>query len=336
MQLDDHSKGWNTEWLLAIELGYQLDVAQAMAHSALQRRESRGSHQRLDGFEQRDDVNFLKHTLAYYDGDAAPRIDYGPVKITQLAARHARLRRRRRSRRRRTQGQGVRTMSEPAAPSRSRCCATAPSRRTRRSGSATRCRTATTCRCCRALQHIKDELDGTLSFRWSCRMAICGSCGMMVNGKPALSCKTFLRDLLPGPVRIEALAHFPIERDLVVNVEDFISKLEGIKPYLIPKKPRTLGEGEYLQTPAQLEQFEQFSSCINCMLCYAACPQFGLDPEFTGPGVLALLHRYNADSRDGGARSAWKCSTPKRACGAAPRWATAPRCAPSTSTRPTR
>jgi fumarate reductase iron-sulfur subunit len=150
------------------------------------------------------------------------------------------------------------------------------------------------------LQHIKDDLDGTLSFRWSCRMAICGSCGMMVNGKPHLSCQTFLRDLMPGPVRIEALAHLPIERDLVVNVDGFVKKLESIKPYIIPKHARTLEQGEYLQTPAQLEQFEQFASCINCMLCYAACPQFGLDPDFTGPGVLALLHRYNADSRDGG------------------------------------
>ncbi len=82
VQLDDHSRGWNTEWLLAIELGYLLDVAQAMAHSALERRESRGSHQRLDGFEQRDDANFLKHSLARYSGADAPRIDYGPVKIT--------------------------------------------------------------------------------------------------------------------------------------------------------------------------------------------------------------------------------------------------------------
>jgi fumarate reductase iron-sulfur subunit len=151
-----------------------------------------------------------------------------------------------------------------------------------------------------ALQYAKDEIDGSLSFRWSCRMAICGSCGMMVNGKPTLSCQTFVRDLLPGPVRVEALAHFPIERDLVVNVEGFVRKLEGVKPYLIPKEPRELSQGEYLQTPAQLEQIEQFSSCINCMLCYAACPQFGLNPEFTGPGALALLHRYNADSRDGG------------------------------------
>jgi fumarate reductase flavoprotein subunit len=82
VQVDDHSKAWNTEWLLAIELGYQLDVAQAMAHSALQRKESRGSHQRLDGFEQRDDVNYLKHSLAYYAGNDAPRIAYGPVRIT--------------------------------------------------------------------------------------------------------------------------------------------------------------------------------------------------------------------------------------------------------------
>jgi fumarate reductase iron-sulfur subunit len=150
------------------------------------------------------------------------------------------------------------------------------------------------------LQYIKDELDGSLSFRWSCRMAICGSCGMMVNGKPKLSCQTFLRELAPGPVTVEALAHFAIERDLVVNVEPFIEKLEAIKPWLIPREPRTLEQGEYRQTPHELEQIEQYSSCINCMLCYAACPQFGLDDSFTGPGVLALLHRYNADSRDGG------------------------------------
>jgi fumarate reductase iron-sulfur subunit len=151
-----------------------------------------------------------------------------------------------------------------------------------------------------ALQHIKDEFDGSLSFRWSCRMAICGSCGMMVNGKPHLSCQTFIRDFLPGPVKIEALSHFPIERDLMVDVKKFVAKLESVKPWLIPREERALAHGEYLQTPEQMAQYEQFSGCINCMLCYAACPQFGLDNEFLGPGVLALLHRYNADSRDGG------------------------------------
>ncbi len=83
VNVEDKSSVWNTEWLLAIELEYQLDVAQTMAYSALHRRESRGAHQRLDGFEQRDDVNFLKHSQAHYVADGAPRIDYGPVKITK-------------------------------------------------------------------------------------------------------------------------------------------------------------------------------------------------------------------------------------------------------------
>lgn len=150
------------------------------------------------------------------------------------------------------------------------------------------------------LQYIKDELDSTLSYRWSCRMAICGSCGMMINGVPNLSCHTFLRDFYPNPLRVEPLNHFPIERDLVIGAGDFIAKLESIKPYIIPKEPRTLEQGEYLQTPAELERYEQYSSCINCMLCYAACPQYGMNSEFIGPGVMALLHRYNSDTRDGG------------------------------------
>jgi fumarate reductase flavoprotein subunit len=81
--LEDKSRAWNTDWVTAIELGFQLDVARAMAHSALMRTESRGAHQRLDGFEQRDDVNFLRHSLAHYQSDAAPAITYGSVKITK-------------------------------------------------------------------------------------------------------------------------------------------------------------------------------------------------------------------------------------------------------------
>jgi fumarate reductase flavoprotein subunit len=81
--LQDKSRAWNTDWVTAIELGFQLDVAQAMAHSGLAREESRGAHQRLDGFEQRDDVHFLRHSLAHYQGAAAPSITYGPVTITK-------------------------------------------------------------------------------------------------------------------------------------------------------------------------------------------------------------------------------------------------------------
>jgi len=81
--LGDRAESWNTEWLSALELGYQLDVAQAMAHSALERRESRGAHQRLDGFTARDDAKYLKHTLASHAGGAAPRIAYSDVVITR-------------------------------------------------------------------------------------------------------------------------------------------------------------------------------------------------------------------------------------------------------------
>lgn len=83
LRIDDKSSAWNTEWLLAIELGFLLDVAQAVVYSAINRKESRGSHQRLDGYEQRDDDNYLKHSLAYFSGDGSPRIDYMDVKITK-------------------------------------------------------------------------------------------------------------------------------------------------------------------------------------------------------------------------------------------------------------
>lgn len=150
-----------------------------------------------------------------------------------------------------------------------------------------------------ALQSIKDLQDGTLSFRWSCRMAICGSCGMMINGEPKLACNTFVRDLAPSAT-IEPLQNFPIERDLVVTVGDFVKKIEGIYPFIMPKEPRSIEDGAYLQTPGQMAAYELFSDCINCMLCYAACPQFGANPDFIGPGAMALLQRYSGDLRDGG------------------------------------
>ena len=147
------------------------------------------------------------------------------------------------------------------------------------------------------LQYIKDHLDGSLTFRWSCRMAICGSCGAMVNGVPALACERFLRDFHPGTLRIEPLNHFPIQRDLAIDQTDFLRKLESVKPYLIAKN---VPERTFLQTPEQMDEYYQYSQCINCLLCYAACPQYGLNQQFTGPAALALLHRYNADSRDAG------------------------------------
>jgi fumarate reductase iron-sulfur subunit len=151
------------------------------------------------------------------------------------------------------------------------------------------------------LNYVKDSLDGTLSYRWSCRMGICGSCGMNVNGEPKLTCATFLTDYAPGPVRVEPLANFPIVRDLVVEIGDFMRKLVRVKPWIVRRDERSVAEGEYRQTPQELEDYKQFSMCINCMLCYAACPIYGLDPNFIGPAAIALAQRYNFDNRDQGA-----------------------------------
>ncbi len=153
-----------------------------------------------------------------------------------------------------------------------------------------------------ALNYIKDKVDGSLTFRWSCRMGICGSCGMMVNGEPMLTCATFLTSYAPGPVRVEPLRYFPVVRDLVIEMTDFMVKLRNVKPWIVRQEEKPLSEGEYLQTPQQLEVYKQFSMCINCMLCYAACPVYGLDPLFTGPAAIALAQRYNLDSRDQGAK----------------------------------
>lgn len=151
-----------------------------------------------------------------------------------------------------------------------------------------------------ALNYIKDQIDGSLSYRWSCRMGVCGSCGMMVNGVPKLTCSAFLRDYYPGTVRVEPLANFPIIKDLVVDITDFMEKLRRVKPWIIRKEEKPLQEGEYRQMPDELKLYKQFSMCINCMLCYAACPVYGLESEFIGPAAIALAYRYNLDSRDEG------------------------------------
>jgi fumarate reductase iron-sulfur subunit len=166
-----------------------------------------------------------------------------------------------------------------------------------------------------ALNHVKEEIDPTLSYRWSCHMAVCGSCGMMINGEPKLACKTFVRDY-SGVIRVEPLRHFPVERDLITVIDDFVAKLARVKPWLMPKEAPA--NGEYRQTPAQLKRYKQFTLCINCMLCYAACPEYGLIPGYLGPAAITLAHRWNRDSRDGGREArqeeiaakegAWECS----------------------------
>ncbi|WP_433430859.1 succinate dehydrogenase iron-sulfur subunit [Nonomuraea sp. CA-141351] len=152
------------------------------------------------------------------------------------------------------------------------------------------------------LNYIKDQLDGSLSYRWSCRMGVCGSCGMTVNGEPRLTCGTFLTEYGEGPIRIEPLKGFPVIRDLVVDIDEFLAKLSSVRPWLIREGEELPLTTEYAQTPEQLDAYKQYSMCINCLLCYSACPVYVLDPDFLGPAAIALAQRYNLDSRDMGDR----------------------------------
>ena len=150
-----------------------------------------------------------------------------------------------------------------------------------------------------ALNYIKDHLDPTLSHRWSCRMAVCGSCGMNVDGKPTLTCKKAI-DEYGDVIEVEPLSNFPVIRDLVVELDGFVEKLKSVKPWIVRAKERAVDDGPARQSAEELEVFRHFSYCINCMLCYAACPVVANDPEFLGPAAIALGHRYNMDSRDEG------------------------------------
>jgi len=157
-----------------------------------------------------------------------------------------------------------------------------------------------------AVNFIKDEIDATVSYRWSCRMAVCGSCGMMVNGEPKLTCKIAITDY-GDRVVIEPLANFPIVRDLVVELDGFMHKLEAVKPWIMRAKEKAedmaaydATKGTFSQSTEELGNFKQFSMCINCLLCYSACPVVANEPEFLGPAAIALGHRYNMDTRDQG------------------------------------
>ena len=150
-----------------------------------------------------------------------------------------------------------------------------------------------------ALNYIKDVEDGTLTYRSSCQMGVCGSCGMNVNGEPKLTCKTRLSDY-GDTVTVEPLSNFPVIRDLVVEMDGFMEKFQDVKPWVVRAKEMAVEEGASRQSAEELSHFKQFSMCINCMLCYAACPVVGKEPSFLGPAAIAMAHRYNLDTRDEG------------------------------------
>ena len=151
-----------------------------------------------------------------------------------------------------------------------------------------------------ALNHIKDQMDGTLSYRWSCRMGVCGSCGMMVNGVPKLTCAAFLRDYYPQEIRVEPLINFPDHPRSGHRHERFHGQAEEREALDHSQEEKPVSRRRIPTNAGRARGFQQFTQCINCMLCYAACPVYGLEPKFLGPAAIALGYRYNMDSRDQG------------------------------------
>jgi succinate dehydrogenase / fumarate reductase iron-sulfur subunit len=152
------------------------------------------------------------------------------------------------------------------------------------------------------LNWIKEHLDRTLVWRSSCRMGVCGSCGMFINGLPRLACNNQIVHLHSDRVVIKPLPNYDIIRDLVPDLEGFFEKHRSIKPHLVRKDvaEQNLPTGEYFQTQEELLNYVQFGYCIKCGLCYAACPTAATSDTYAGPQALAAAWRYAADSRDDG------------------------------------
>jgi len=153
-----------------------------------------------------------------------------------------------------------------------------------------------------ALHEIKAQQAPTLAWRSSCRMGVCGSCGMFINDLPQLACQTQVLHLGTDVVTVAPLPNYANVKDLVPNLEPLIEKHAAIKPFIIHPSRQEIDEptGEFLQTPEEREAISQFTYCIKCGLCLAACPTVATDPLFLGPQALAQVYRYTADNRDCG------------------------------------
>lgn len=161
------------------------------------------------------------------------------------------------------------------------------------------------------LHKIKESQDPSLAFRFSCRMGVCGSCAMLVNGRPMLSCNTQILDISETALTVAALPNFDIIRDLVPDLAPMFAAHASVEPYIQRSDEGEMENptGVYFQTPDQLLDFMQFTYCIKCGACMAACPTMATDTKYPGPMPLTQAHRYNADSRDDGAVSRTKLIT---------------------------
>ena len=153
-----------------------------------------------------------------------------------------------------------------------------------------------------ALTEVREKQDSTLGYRHSCRMGICGSCGMTIEGLPKLACQTQVSSLNTDSINLEPLHNMEVIKDLVVDILPFFELHRSVKPFLIRNdiRERDHSDREYRVLTAEVEKFLQFDYCIVCGLCYAACPTAALDPLYTGPQAITQAYRYMADPRDEG------------------------------------
>jgi succinate dehydrogenase / fumarate reductase iron-sulfur subunit len=151
-----------------------------------------------------------------------------------------------------------------------------------------------------ALEYAKAEVDGSISFRRSCRSAICGSCSMNINGVTGLACKTPIRDVLrsDNSVKIDPMPNFEPMKDMVVHMDPFWDKYARLKPYLQPADKDEDHERERRVSPEDMKKLVAVANCVMCATCYALCPVVSVDPSFAGPAAIAYAYRFIEDTRD--------------------------------------
>lgn len=154
-----------------------------------------------------------------------------------------------------------------------------------------------------ALMEIRNEMDGSLSFRYSCREAICGSCAVVINGKYDLACRTELESLKSSRVVIEPLSNLEIQKDLVVNLDPFWEAINKIEPYIHSEE--AVPDSGHRIEDKEMEKIFQFVNCVMCGCCYSACPVISREESYLGPAALAKLLRFVKDPRDQRKYEAW-------------------------------
>ena len=149
-----------------------------------------------------------------------------------------------------------------------------------------------------ALMLARHTYDSSLTFRHSCRQAVCGSDAMFVNGKQRLCCKTQLSEL-NEPVRIEPLPHADVVKDLVVDMEHFYDQMEAVEPYFQTNDSPDGDLEEQRQTPENREKVKMSTRCIWCGACMSSCNIAAGDNEYLGPAAINKAYRFTMDEREG-------------------------------------